>query len=275
MQAYYKQVLEEGFFHADPHPGNMLWADGRIWLLDLGMVGRLDQETRRQLFLVMLAFAQGDVDLLADVSLDLSGVADAGEVNVAEYRDDIATVVAELRGRSLQEINLVELLNRLTVISVRHGVPLPPAFVMVGKALAQVDHAVSELAPELDPIEEARRFFIRSISRRLAGRLDPQQIIYETERLRYRASQISDGLATVVGNRPGRQLEVKFTSARLEQKVVRAGRAVALGLGAGLTWVAATQASTSDQIDPRLSRALRSVAGGLSVWFAAEVARTR
>jgi predicted unusual protein kinase regulating ubiquinone biosynthesis (AarF/ABC1/UbiB family)/nucleotide-binding universal stress UspA family protein len=275
MQAYYKQVLEDGFFHADPHPGNMLWGDGRIWLLDLGMVGRLDAQTRRQLFLVLLAFAQGDVDLLADVSLDLSGVADATEVDIDDYRNDIAAVAAEIRGRSLEEIHLVELLNRLTMISVRHGVPLPPAFVMVGKALAQVDGAVSELAPELDPIEEARRFFMRSISRRLIGRLDPQQIIYEAERLRYRASQISDGLATVVGGRPGRQLEVKFTSARLEQKVVGAGRAVALGLGAGLTWVAATQAAATDQIDPRLSRALRGVAGGLTVWFAAEVARTR
>jgi predicted unusual protein kinase regulating ubiquinone biosynthesis (AarF/ABC1/UbiB family) len=208
------------------------------------------------------------------VSLDLSGVADTG-VDLEAYRRAIGIVVADIRGRSLQDINLVELLNRLTAISVRHGVPLPPAFVMVGKALAQVDGAVSELAPELDPIEEARRFFVRSISRRLAGRLDPQQIIYEAERFRYRASQISDGLATVVGSRPGRQLEVKFTSARLEQKVVRAGRAVALGLGAGLTWVAATQAATSDRIDPRLSRTLRGVAGGLSVWFAAEVARTR
>ena len=126
MQAYYKQVLEEGFFHADPHPGNMLWADGRIWLLDLGMVGRLDAETRRQLFLVMLAFAQGDVDLLADVSLDLGEVADATGVDVAAYRDDVAAVILDLRGRSLQEINLVGLLNQLTAISVRHGVPLPP-----------------------------------------------------------------------------------------------------------------------------------------------------
>ena len=275
MQAYYSQVLEEGFFHADPHPGNMLWADGRIWLLDLGMVGRLDAQTRRQLFLVLLAFAQGDVDLLADVTLDLSGVADGSDVDIEDYRNDIAGVMADIRGRSLQELNLVELLNQLTVISVRHGVPLPPAFVMVGKALAQVDGTVSELAPELDPIEEARRFFVRSISRRFVGRLDPQQIIYEVERLRYRASQISEGLATVVGSRPGRQLEVKFTSARLEQKVVRAGRAVALGLGAGLTWVAATQASASDQIDPRLARAMRGVAGGLSVWFAAEVVRIR
>jgi ubiquinone biosynthesis protein len=275
MEAYYKQVLEEGFFHADPHPGNMLWADGRIWLIDLGMVGRLDTQTRRQLFLVLLAFAQGDVDLLADVSLDISGVTDATDVDLEDYRNDIAAVMAEIRGRSLQEINLVELLNQLTLISVRHGVPLPPAFVMVGKALAQVDGTVSELAPELDPIDEARRFFVRSISRRLLGRLDAQGIVYEAERLRYRASQISEGLATVVGGRPGRQLEVKFTSARLEQKVVRAGRAVALGLGAGLTWVAATQATTSEQIDPRLARAMRGIAGGLSVWFAAEVARIR
>ena len=104
----------------------MLWADGRIWLLDLGMVGRLDAQTRRQLFLVLLAFAQGDVDLLADVTLDLSGVADGSDVDIEDYRNDIAGVMAEIRGRSLQELNLVELLNQLTVISVRHGVPLPP-----------------------------------------------------------------------------------------------------------------------------------------------------
>jgi predicted unusual protein kinase regulating ubiquinone biosynthesis (AarF/ABC1/UbiB family)/nucleotide-binding universal stress UspA family protein len=275
MQAYYKQVLEEGFFHADPHPGNMLWADGAIWLLDLGMVGRLDARARRQLFLILLAFAQGDVELLADVSIDLSGIEDETRVDMDEYRREIGEVVSELRGRSLEEIQMVELLNRLTMISVRRGVPLPPAFVMVGKALAQVDGTVSELAPELDPIAEARRFFVRSVSRRLAGRLDPQQVIYEVERLRYRAGQISEGLATVVGSRPGRQLEVRFTSQRLEEKVMRASRAVALGLSAGLTWVAATQASTSDQIDPRLSRALRGAAGGLSVWFAAEVLRSR
>jgi ubiquinone biosynthesis protein len=275
VQAYYRQVLEEGFFHADPHPGNMLWAEGVIWLLDLGMVGRLDARARRQLFLILLAFAQGDVELLADVSIDLSGIEDETRVDMDAYRREIAEVVGRLRGRSLEEIQIVELLNRLTMISVRHGVPLPPAFVMVGKALAQVDGTVSELAPELNPITEARRFFVRSVSRRLAGRLDPQQVIYEVERLRYRAAQISEGLATVVGSRPGRQLEVRFTSQRLEEKVVRASRAVALGLSAGLTWVAATQASTSERADPRLSRALRGTAGGLSVWFAAEILRSR
>jgi predicted unusual protein kinase regulating ubiquinone biosynthesis (AarF/ABC1/UbiB family) len=275
LQVYYRQVLDEGFFHADPHPGNMLWADDTIWLLDLGMVGRLDAQTRRRFMLVLLAFAQGDVELLADVSLDLSGTEEIDEVDIDAYRADLATVIESVQGRSLEDIRLVELLNRLTAISIRHGVALPSEFVMVAKALAQVELTVSELVPGLDPMEEARRFFVRSILERLAGRLDPGQLVYEVERLRYRLGQFGEGIATVSGSRPGRRLEVRFTSARLERKLVGAGRMVALGLGAGLTWVAATQASSSERVDPRLARSLQGLAGGLSAWFAAEVARNR
>ncbi len=272
MQAYYRQVLEEGFFHADPHPGNLLWADGRIWLLDFGMVGRLDAQTRRQLMLVMLAFVEGDIELLVDVALDMSG-ADAIELDRAAYRADLEKVVGRVRGRSLDEIQLVELLNQLTAISVRHGVPLPSSFVMVGKALSQIEHTVTELAPEIDPFEEARKFFLSSIRRRVVDRFDPQQMVFEVERLRYRIGQISEGLATAVGNRPGRKFEVRFTSQELERRIVRTGRMVALGLGAGLTWIAATEASTSDRVDPRMQRGLRALGAGLTAWFAAEAAR--
>jgi ubiquinone biosynthesis protein len=275
LQVYYRQVLDEGFFHADPHPGNMLWADGKIWLLDLGMVGRLDAQTRRRFMLVLLAFAQGDVELLADVSLDVSGMDDVADVDMDAYRTDLSAVIESVQGRSLGEIRLVELLNRLTAISVQHGVALPSEFVMVAKALGQVELTVSELAPDLDPMEEARRFFLRSIMHRLAGRLDPGQLVYEAERLRYRLGQFGEGVATVSGSRPGRRLEVRFSSARLERKLVGAGRMVALGLGAGLTWVAATQATSSERVDPRLARSLQGLAGGLSAWFATEVARNR
>jgi predicted unusual protein kinase regulating ubiquinone biosynthesis (AarF/ABC1/UbiB family)/nucleotide-binding universal stress UspA family protein len=275
LQVYYRQVLDEGFFHADPHPGNMLWAGGKIWLLDLGMVGRLDAETRRRFMLVLLAFAQGDVELLADVSLDVSGTDDVADIDMDAYRADLAAVIESVQGRSLEEIRLVELLNRLTTISVRHGVAVPSEFVMVAKALGQVELTVSELAPDLDPMEEARRFFLRSIMHRLAGRLDPGQLVYEVERLRYRLGQFGEGVATVSGSRPGRRLEVRFSSARLERKVIGAGRMVALGLGAGLTWVAAAEASSSERVDPRLARSLQGFAAGLSAWFATEVARNR
>ena len=269
MQVYYRQVLEEGFFHADPHPGNLLWADGTIWLLDLGMVGRLDAQTRRQLLLVLLAFVQGDIELLVDVVLDLSGAEQEG-FDRAAYRSDLDSVLETIRGRSLEEIRIVELLNELTAISLRHGVQLPASFVMVGKALSQIELTVTELAPEIDPFEEARRFFMSSLRRRFIDRADPQQLVFEAERLRYRIGQISEGLATAVGNRPGRKLEVRFTSQALERRIVRTGRMVALGLGAGLTWIAATEARESD---PRTSKALKGLATGLSAWFAAEAAR--
>src|SRR5690606_18922248 len=134
LHAYFRQVLDEGFFHADPHPGNLLWADGSIWLLDLGMVGTLDGDTRRRLMLVLLAFSQGDVDLLTDVTLELAG-ADTVDLDVDAYRADLADLVGQIRGRSLHEIQLVEILDLLTTISVRHGVPLPHSIVLVGKAL--------------------------------------------------------------------------------------------------------------------------------------------
>ncbi len=58
LESYYQQVLGEGFFHADPHPGNLMWWNDTIYFLDLGMVGELEAELREQLLLALLAFAQ-------------------------------------------------------------------------------------------------------------------------------------------------------------------------------------------------------------------------
>lgn len=275
LHASYKQVLDEGFFHADPHPGNLLWAQGSIWLLGLNTVGRLDGVTRRQLVLILLSLVQGDVELLVDVSLDLAGDGDGDghDVDMTAYREELTAVVEAVRGRQLEEIRLIEILNRLTAVSVRHGVALPAAIALVGKALAQVELTTRELAPDLDPVREAGRYVVRSMVTRLAGRLDPPQLVYELERLRYRLSQLGEGLATAAGNRPGRQLEVRFTSSRLERRVAGAGRVVGLGLGVGLTWVAATLAAGAPRPDPRLERGLLGVAAGLSALLAAELVR--
>jgi predicted unusual protein kinase regulating ubiquinone biosynthesis (AarF/ABC1/UbiB family)/nucleotide-binding universal stress UspA family protein len=274
LQSFYQQVLEDGFFHADPHPGNLMWGDDCIWLLDLGMVGRLDGETRRHLTLMLLAFAQGDVGTLADISLVMSG-GDTSRLDLASYEHALAGIVERLAGQTLQDLQLVDVLNDLTELSVRHGVPLPSSLVMVGKALAQVQLTVSELEPTIDPMDEAGRFFVGSITRRLAGRLDPQQVAYEVEKLRFRFDQVGEALATVTGSRPGRKLEVGFTSTRLEETVVWAGRTVALGLSAGLAWVAVSVASSSDHVDPKVKRGLQGLAGGLSAGLAASLMKRK
>ena len=239
LAACFHQVLSAGFFHGDPHPGNLMWADGRIWLLDLGMVGEVDEATRRQLLLLLLAFWQGDTAFLADVTLALAPNADLGAVDVEGFEASLGDLVASTRGASLAELEIGPLLQQITEISVRHHVPIPSSLAMVGKALAQVQSTVVTLAPDVDLFEEARRFFTRDLIRRLTGATDTESLLYEAEKLRYRVTAISDLVATATGARPGRRLEIGFASERLERTLKRTGRTVALGLIGGAALVAA------------------------------------
>ncbi len=117
---------------------------------------------------------------------------------------------------------------------------------MVGKAIGQVQLTVAELCPDVDPVQEASRFVMRSITGRLTRRLDPQQMVFEAERMHLRLRQLSDVLGTVSGASPGRQLEIGFRSAPVEQAIRSAGRTVGLGMAAGLAFIAASS-SRSDR----------------------------
>jgi predicted unusual protein kinase regulating ubiquinone biosynthesis (AarF/ABC1/UbiB family)/nucleotide-binding universal stress UspA family protein len=235
LRAFYQQVLEEGFFHADPHPGNLMWADGTIWLLDLGMVGRLDADTRQQLMLLLLAFAQGDGAMLAELALDLAG-GGPPDLDRNAYEAALGELAAGLQGRALDEISFADLLNRLTDLSMRFGVPLPSSLVLVGKAVGQVQMTVAEIAPELDPLAEAAHFFSRSLVRRLVNRIDPQELLYQAEKLRYRATRVAEDFT---GSRHAPPAAVA-----IERSLAHAGRTVALGLTVGLSWIAVASSDT-------------------------------
>src|SRR5258705_8816121 len=68
LESYYKQILTDGFFHADPHPGNLMWWQDKIYFLDFGMVGEVGAEIREHLMLLLMAFWQEDVGFLTDVT---------------------------------------------------------------------------------------------------------------------------------------------------------------------------------------------------------------
>jgi len=261
LQAFYQQVLEEGFFHADPHPGNLMWADDRIWLIDLGMVGRLDAETRQQLMLLLLAFAQGDGSMLAELALDLAG-GGPPDLDRDAYEDALSELAGGLQGQALEEIQFAELLNRLTDLSLRFGVPLPASLVMVGKAVGQVQLTVAEIAPEIDPLAEAARFFGRSLLRRLVNRLDPQELLYQAEKLRYRAGRVAEDFT---GGRHAPPATIA-----IERSLAHAGRTVALGLTVGLSWIAV---ASSERTSPTttVGRLARVVAAASTAALAVEV----
>src|SRR5207245_11811916 len=71
LESYYRQILTDGFFHADPHPGNLMWWNDRIYLLDFGMVGEVTPGMREQLVMLLMAFWQEDITMLTDITFFL------------------------------------------------------------------------------------------------------------------------------------------------------------------------------------------------------------
>ena len=124
IEAYYHQILTDGFFHADPHPGNLLWWQERIYFLDLGMVGEVPPEVRELVMLLLLAFWQEDVPFLADVVLMLGGATTTPDDPEA-FERELGDLLGTYRHTALSDIQLGPVIQQVTEISARHGVRLP------------------------------------------------------------------------------------------------------------------------------------------------------
>jgi ubiquinone biosynthesis protein len=175
FRAYVQQVTVAGVYHADPHRGNvLLTADGRLALVDFGLLGRLDDDTRRNLSLLLLAVAQNRADDVADLILGLSRTslgADQGAL-VHELRRKLP----RYHWRPLSGIRAGEALADLQRIAFEYGISLPTSFALVGKTLAQADSIARVLDPELDPIALLEEDSLEVMLREGERRLEPNQL---------------------------------------------------------------------------------------------------
>jgi ubiquinone biosynthesis protein len=272
LDAFYRQVLTEGFFHADPHPGNLLWADGRIFLLDLGMVGTVDEETRGLLLLLLLAFWREDAEFLAELLLMLGDARD--DLDLESLRADLAEYVGQFKVASVRDIELGPMLDALIEIAARHGIRLPGSLAMTAKAFSQMQLAVGELDPTLDPFSAVSGFMFRMLRTRVGSAVDPQKAIYEVQKLKLRTTRLIEGIERLTGARPGPGLQIELRGSRnLEEAIKRAGRRIALAFGGGAALLAAVLAAAASSIDLWVPITLGIVAGVAGVVLALDIAR--
>src|SRR5207244_4246599 len=125
LESYYRQILTDGFFHADPHPGNLMWWKDTIYFIDFGMVGEVGPELRELLILMLMAFWQEDVSFLSDVVLMIASADQKPDLDVPAFQGELGALMARYRHLSLKEIQLGPILQEITEISIRHDVPLP------------------------------------------------------------------------------------------------------------------------------------------------------
>lgn len=164
-----KMVLEDGCFHADPHPGNIFYMrDGRIAVIDFGMVGRISEQRRYQVVQLLHGMVEHDTDAVTDVLLEWS----SGSVDIDELKlqQDIAAFVDQYRGVPLKELRIAVMLGDVTAILRDHALMLPPDLALMIKAFLTLEGMGRQLDPEFDMASEARPYLERAILSRFAPR---------------------------------------------------------------------------------------------------------
>ncbi len=163
-----KMVFEDGFFHADPHPGNIIMIGPAeapmLGLIDLGLVGRLSEELRDGAIRLLIAAATGDARAVADALLALGKP--RGRVDVKAFRAEVAVVAEKYLGRPLKEIETSALLRDLVQGAVKYEIDMPVEIVMVGKALMTVEGIGKQLDPDLDVLGELKPFLTKVVAQR-------------------------------------------------------------------------------------------------------------
>ncbi len=158
------QVFEDGRFHADPHGGNLLWLEeGRLGLIDLGMVGTLERDARRQIARAVRAFLARDADGVLQALLALGELGPG--FDCAAFRAELAALFAAEGGRALARLRgradardgggLEQLVEQLFAVSRRHGVRFADGTVLLVKTLVTLEGVVRALDPELDVVVKA------------------------------------------------------------------------------------------------------------------------
>ncbi len=148
--SYVKQVLDDGFFHADPHPGNILVKDGKIVWLDLGMTGTLSPRDRELFKKAIIAVAAGDVYGLKAAVLGISR--HSGKINHSRLTDDLDGMLSRYGSLELGSINISEVMRDLIGIARSNGLSMPPGIAMLSRGIITIEGVISRLDPETNVV---------------------------------------------------------------------------------------------------------------------------
>lgn len=172
FRAYLQQILVDGFFHADPHPGNVfLTDDGRIALLDLGMVGRIAPTLRDQLLKLVIAVSEGKGEEAAD-QVDKIGER-LESYDERELRRRIGELVGAVQHTTMGELQMGRIVMELARMAGECGVRIPSELTMLGKTLLHLDEVGRTLDPSFDPNASIRRNSTELLQQRMRQSISP------------------------------------------------------------------------------------------------------
>jgi len=172
FRAYLHQILVTGFFHADPHPGNVfLTQDNKIALLDLGMVGRLGPELQEQLLKLLLAISEGQSDRAAEIARKIGVPLDG--FDELQFHRRLADLVMQQETKTISNMQVGRVVLEIQKISGESGLRVPSELTLLGKTLLNLDIVGQTLSPQFNPNESIRRNAIQILHDRTLKSFSP------------------------------------------------------------------------------------------------------
>jgi ubiquinone biosynthesis protein len=171
VDAYFKQILEDGFFHADPHPGNIfVMPDGRISFLDFGIVGRVSDELKETMANTFLALLEKDFDRLIDNYAQLGYIPEDVDMEAfrRDFKEDLKDFLEPLYGLAIREIDFAKYLDVVTNIAIKHNLRVPSDLLLVNKTLLILENLMRQLDPEFNFVAAAEPYAKRIIRSRIS-----------------------------------------------------------------------------------------------------------
>ena len=227
-----QQIFEDGFFHADPHPGNVFImgtpARPVVAMLDLGLVGHLTPQLRDRTIDLMVAAVREDYRGIADALWAIGRA--TKKVDRQAFEAEVTLLAQKYLGKKLGEIDLGMLLKDLVDGARRYSIEIPAGFLMMGKALMTVEGVGREIYPELDIFEEVKPYFLRLIQQRYSPERITQEFLRGLMRLSNAAQEMPLQIQEILEDLRAGAFRVQVREPSLFEGADRLGRRVFSGL---------------------------------------------
>ena len=191
--SFFKQIMIDGFFHADPHPANIIIKDNNtICYIDMGMMGILSEGFKENLAELIMLLVNGNADNIINQLIYMDIIAPTQ--NTPELKEDIDDLMKKYYGNKLKNINgsIEDLLNTM----IKHNISMPREFVMIGRGLALVEESGKKLNPEFDTAKELKRLSKKIVTHKLS----PSRLVKVGYNHLLELGHLTKGLPTTVNS---------------------------------------------------------------------------
>lgn len=161
MLSFIKQVFKDGFFHGDPHPGNLLIYEGKIYFIDFGIMGELETGFRVSLNDMLSSFTTQDIDSMTQAILTITTTSEP--INKLQLEQDIERMLTKYGNLELGSLSITDMFEDVVAICRRHHLQVPSQMAILEKAALQIEGLFRELAPNINLMTLAKEYFLENM----------------------------------------------------------------------------------------------------------------